>query len=89
MNSALYEIDAMAELVIDAVIFLGRLLATVFFQIFVEFLILKPGYYLLRTVILRNKEDVDPNGPVVFALGFCFWMALFVIVYGIYALVNL
>lgn len=78
----------MAELVIEAVLFLSRLIASVFFHIFVGFLILKPGYYLLRTAILRNKEDIDSNGPVVFALGFCFWVVLFVIVYGIDTLVN-
>jgi hypothetical protein len=72
--------------VIDVVESVVRALAWIFGQIILEMLIQNPGFFILKRLIRRNNEDIDPNSPLVILCGVLFWAALLSVILWVYQL---
>ena len=67
----------------------GRFIAEIFMQIVFELLIKGPGYLILRYVLLKNDDDIDPDGVLVIFIGITFWAVLGFGAYSCYGYISI
>lgn len=61
-----------------------RIIAEVFVNVVLEVFIKGPGYLILKRVLLKNREEVDPDSVWVFLVGALFWLIIGVAGYWLY-----
>lgn len=56
------------------------------FEFVFEIVLSFPGYLILRVV--RRKEQIDPDGCLVFIVGFSFWVIIGLVIWGLVAILS-